>query len=86
MGGEARNMLTAFTAFPISVSDLGTDGQDILIHFKFIYSYMGCQCLIRPCGESTRNKCSKFQKPLKAVETWSYNHHYFTFVLMAEEV
>ena len=27
-GGGARNMLTAFTAFRISVSDLGTDGQD----------------------------------------------------------
>ena len=34
-----------------------------------------CQCLIRPCGKSTRNKCSKFRKPLKAVETWSYYHH-----------
>ena len=27
-GGGARNMLTAFTAFRIAVSDLGTDGQD----------------------------------------------------------
>ena len=27
-GGGARNMLTAFTALRISVSDLGTDGQE----------------------------------------------------------
>ena len=32
------------------------------------------ECLKRPSGESTRNKCSKSHQPLKAVETCSYNH------------
>ena len=37
-------MLTAFTTFRISVSDFGTDGQDILLYFKFIYGLsLKCQ-------------------------------------------